>query len=216
MKVRLNLASSPLENNRRFIFGAALVGVFAVSAFVLLSVSAWRGWSANQALREDVSRLEQQMREYRRQRSELEKFFKLPETRELMNRAAFLNALIEQRSFPWTKVFSDLERRLPEGVRVVTVAPQMREGRVEVRMVIGASSDRGKLEFLKTLEAAPEFSRLQVLGETRPREGGAADAVVLELSALYDAGVAARAPAPPGGKAGKAASATPSKQAGQL
>jgi Tfp pilus assembly protein PilN len=213
MKVRLNFATAPLENHRRFVFGAVVIGGLALGALALLGVQAWQGWSANRALREDVARLEQQMRAYRQQRSELEKFFKQQETRELLNRAAFLNSLIEQRSFPWTKVFSDLERRLPEGVRVLTIAPQMRDGRVEMKLVVGAASDRGKLEFLKTLEQAPEFSRLHVVGESRPREGGTGDVVVLEIAALYDAAAVTKEPETPASGAGKPASRPPAKQA---
>jgi Tfp pilus assembly protein PilN len=189
MKVRLNLATAPLENHRRFVLSVGIIGVLALAALVLLGQNALSGWSANRTLRQEVSDLEKQMREYGEKRGELDAFFKEPSTREILNRAAFLNALIEQRSFPWTRVFSDLERRLPEGVRVLNIAPQMRDGRVEVKLTIGAATDRGKLEFLKTLESAPEFSRLQVLGESRPHEGGAADAVVVELAMLYDASV---------------------------
>ncbi len=79
----------------------------------------------------------------------------------------------------------DLERSLPEGVRVVSIAPKMTEGRVEVKLVVGALSDESKLKFLRALEASKEFSRIQVLAETRPTRAGEADRVYLELTAWY-------------------------------
>jgi Tfp pilus assembly protein PilN len=188
MKVRLNLASTPLENHRQFAIGVTLVGMLAISAFVLLGMNALYGWRANRALRQEISQLEQELKRNRELRRELESFFKQPETREIVNRGAFLNGLIEQRSFPWTKIFSDLERMLPEGVRVVSIAPQMQDGRVEVKLTIGASTDSSKIEFLKTLEAAPEFTHMRVGGESRPRDAGGGDVVVLELTVLYDSG----------------------------
>jgi len=185
MKVRLNLATSPLENNRRFIFGAGFVGVVAVALLVVLSTHSLRLWRANRAARSEASQLESEMRDFRRERRDLEAFFKQQDTREVMDRAAFLNGLIEQRSFPWTRVFMDLERLLPEGVRVVSLQPQMRDGRVEVRLVVGAPSDELKLEFVKTLDSAPEFNSIQVIGETRPTRGESTDRVLLELVAWY-------------------------------
>lgn len=185
MKVRLNLATSPLENNRRFALGAVLVGTFAVVALVLLSWRAYSVWRADKALRADRTSLEREMSDLRAERRKLEAYFIQPDVRPLRDRAAFLNALIEQRSFPWTKIFMDLERSLPEGVRVVSISPKMSEGRVEVKIVIGAVSDESKLKFLRALEESKEFSRIQLQAETRPSRPGEADKVYLELVARY-------------------------------
>jgi len=185
MKVRLNLATAPLENNRRFILGAGLVSTAAVLALVVLSVHVYRGWRADRELSAETLRLQAEIRDLQDQRGKFEEFFRASKTRELMDRAAFLNSLIEQRSFPWTKIFMDLERELPAGVRVVSISPRMQEGRVEVKLVVGATTDEGKLKFLKALENSREFSRIQVLTETRPARQGEADQVLLELAAWY-------------------------------
>ena len=137
MKVRLNLATSPLENNRRFVLGSTLLGAAALAALLMLSSSAFSNWNANRNVRNEMADLNGKMRDFRDQRKDLDEFFKLPETRKIMDRAAFLNALIEQRSFPWTKMFTDLERMLPEGVRVVSISPRMAGTRVEVKLNVG-------------------------------------------------------------------------------
>src|SRR5712692_7533212 len=185
MKIRLNLATSPLENNRRFVLGAAVVGTVAGLALVLLSAHAVSVWRADRAHRTRMVQLEAKLNDLENRRRDLEVFFNRSENAGLRDRAAFLNGLIEQRSFPWTKIFMDLERSLPEGVRVVSIAPKMNQGRVEVKLVVGASSDETKLKFLRALEASKEFSRIQVLAETRPTRAGEADRVYLELTAWY-------------------------------
>lgn len=205
MRPRLNLATAPLENHRRFLLGASFLGLLALGVMAVLVVTTYRGWRANRDLRIETSRLQSELQQFRTQRRELEDFFKLPETRQVMDRAGFLNALIEQRAFPWTRVFMDLERQLPIGVRVVSIAPRMEAGRVEVKLSVGASSDESKLKLLKALQGSPQFSRFQVTSEMRPTRQEEGDRVMLDLIIWYqsvDAPAAEGAP-PAGRPAGK-------------
>lgn len=198
MKPRLNLATAPLENQRRFFAVAIGVGLPALVIFAALAVAAYNDWRSTGERRAEVARLDAGLRDYQRRRADLEKSLAAPETKRVMERAAFLNGLIEQRSFPWTKMFTDLERELPTGVHVVSLSPRLQAGGVEVRMIVAAANDRGKLEFLRTLENSSEFTRLVVVSESRPtRQEDAADAVQVELVAQY---AAAEEPKAPGAK----------------
>jgi Tfp pilus assembly protein PilN len=185
MKVRLNLATSPLESQRRFALGAALLGTVAGVALGLLSWHTYRVWNADRDFRAKMTQQQKTMTGLGHQRQDLEAYFNRPDVLKVRNRSAFLNGLIEQRSFPWTKIFMDLERSLPEGVRVVSIAPKMSAGHVEVRLIVGAATDEGKLKFLRALEASQEFSRIQLLAETRPIKPEEIDRVILELTAWY-------------------------------
>lgn len=188
MKTRFNLASSPLENNRRFVAGAGLVGLLGLAAMFFLSQHAYRAWGANRVLRADVARLDTQIRDAQRQQEVLRGSFKSPQTKQILDRSAFLNALITERSFPWTKMFMDLEKILPPGVRVVSIAPQMdKEGNVRVSLVVGATGDEEKLKFLESLGSSPVFSDVTVTDETHPAHSAApnADHVLLSLEARY-------------------------------
>ncbi len=187
MQVRLNLATKPLENHRRFVALAALIGGAALALFVFLALETYGSLRANREMRGEVSRLQSELRDFRTERRDLEEFFKQPETKRVMDRAAFLNGLIEQRSFPWTKIFMDLEQRLPAGVRVVSISPKRKDERIELKLQVGATSDESKVKFLKTLEEAPEFDAVQVTGETRGKSGtgNEQDQVVVELLARY-------------------------------
>jgi Tfp pilus assembly protein PilN len=185
MKLRLNLATTPLENNRRFLVGYGLAGGVAFLLLLILSVQTYRTWRASHDLRADVARSEDQIHNFTRAQADLEAYFKLPVTRQVLDRAAFLNSLIEQRSFPWTKIFSDLEQILPPGVRVISIAPRMQGGKVEVKLLIGAASDDGILKFLKALESSPVFSGMQVKQGSHPTQASAGDRVLVELVAWY-------------------------------
>ena len=105
--------------------------------------------------------------------------------RQRRQRAAYLNALIQQRAFPWIKIFMDLERILPEGVRVVSIEPKLDGDNVKLAFIVGALSDESKLKFLKALESSPEFSHIELLSETRPDRPEQTDRVLLSLQAQY-------------------------------
>ena len=184
MKVRLNLATAPLENNRRFVLGAVIGGGLAVVLLVVLSVETYRNWRSSGETREEVGRLQADLAKFRDERRALEDFFNTPEARNIRGRADFLNGLIQQRSFPWTKIFENLEEKLPAGVRVASISPKMENGRVEVRLTVGANSDESKVKFLQALEESEEFSRVQVVSESRP-QSGEVDKLLLEVIAWY-------------------------------
>lgn len=182
--------------------GASFAGALALTVMVILGMATYRGWRANREMRNESARLQSELNQYRTERRELEDFFKQPETKRVMDRAAFLNALIEQRAFPWTKVFMDLERQLPTGVRVVSIAPRMDAGRVEVKLSVGATSDENKLKLLSALQESPQFSRFKVLSETRPTRDEEGDRVVVDLVIWYQSEPPGQ-PATPGRPAGK-------------
>ena len=185
MRIRLNLATSPPENIRRFLAGTALAGGAAAILLIVLAWTSYSSWHSERDHRVRVTQYEARIAELREQRRELQDFFNRREVMQLSERAAFLNHLIEQRSFPWTKIFMDLERIQPVGVRVVSISPKMAGSLVEVRLVIGATSDEAKLNFLRALESSKEFSRIQLMAETRPNASAGGDVVQIELVAWY-------------------------------
>jgi type IV pilus assembly protein PilN len=187
MKVRLNLATSPLESNRRFTVGALAIGILALLCLSLLSWRAYNVWSSDKEFRTRQDAIERRIESLQQERQSLSSFFAQPQTVKRRQRAAYLNALIQQRAFPWIKIFMDMERILPEGVRVVSIEPKLAGDSVQLKLVVGAATDEGKLKFLKMLETSPEFSHIQLLNESRPARPEQTDRVVLELQAQYSA-----------------------------
>ena len=80
----------------------------------------------------------------------------------------------------------DLEQTLPPGVRVVTISPRLQNGRAEVTLTVGASSDEARLKFLGALEKSKVFSKVQVKAEHRPEQVTGQDKIVLDLSVWYE------------------------------
>jgi type IV pilus assembly protein PilN len=185
MKVRLNLSTSPLESNRRFALGATVIGAIAILAMLVLSIRTFSVWRSDKVLRARQDTLELQITKLQQQRQGLSGFFENSQTVQRRQRAAYLNSLIQQRAFPWIKIFMDLEHILPEGVRVVSIEPKLTNDTVQLTFVVGAMSDESKLKFLKALEGSPEFSHIELKTESRPDKPEQTDRVLLSLQAQY-------------------------------
>jgi Tfp pilus assembly protein PilN len=185
MKVRLNLSTSPLESNRRFTLGASVIGALAFVLLIVLSQRAYSTWSSDKIFRARQVSLESQIATLERQRRSLATFFEDADNVKRRQRAAYLNSLIQQRAFPWIKIFMDLENILPEGARVVSIEPKLVGEDVQLRVLVGAASDESKLKFLKALEKSAQFSHIELLSESRPTRPEQSDRVMLELQAQY-------------------------------
>src|SRR5882672_2984882 len=105
MKVRLNLATSPLVSNRRFALGAGVIGVVAFAGFIFLSQHAYSVWRSDKLSRTRQAALEDDIASLQVQRQNLSGFFQNGDTVRRRERAAYLNSLIQQRAFPWIKIF---------------------------------------------------------------------------------------------------------------
>lgn len=189
MRVHLNLATKALETHRKFLVGAGLVSFVCGIIFLALG---WHVYSVRKVDAEVRARTDKTIAEMNlleRQRADLELFFAEPENARLHDRAAFLNALIDARSFDWTQMFMDLERVLPGGVRVQSIEPKQEKGRVHVTLTVDTSNEEAKLKFLKALEDSKVFTHVEVVKEQMPT-GGAPGVVIgdqktVELNAVY-------------------------------
>src|ERR1700720_3547301 len=162
MKVRLNIATKALETHRRFLVGAGLTAVFAGFAFLWLGWHVYSARKVDAELRVRTERTRQEMARLETQRKDLERYFNQKDIANLHDRAAFINTILDARSFNWTLMFMDLERILPEGVRVISIEPKQVAGHVEVKLSVGVTSDEAELKFERALEESKEFTESKV------------------------------------------------------
>ena len=183
MKVRLNLATKPLVSHRRFFASAGLVAVLGSILFLAL------GWHAGSEIRAQADLRRKEQDNERRaailqaRRRELDEFFARPENARLKERAAFVNGIIDERSFDWTQMFMDLEKIVPVGVHVLTIEPRLDKGHMFVRLTVGASGDDSKIKFLRAMENSPAFSNVRLVSVHNGQAAG--DPAMLELNAIY-------------------------------
>jgi len=188
MKVRLNLATNPLQTHRKFL---ALSGLIGAIAGVLVLALGWHVYSvrrSNEALRARAAAVRQEVVGLMGQREKLEEFFREEQNAKLNERSTFLNSLIDEQSLNWTQMFMDFEKVLPNGVRLVSIEPAHEKGRVLVKLQVGAISDEAKLKFMRALESSPAFKDLREVNEktSDPQQGtGDVDRLQIQLTVVY-------------------------------
>lgn len=185
MNLRLNLATAPQANNRPFLAASLLGGAAALIALVLLAHAAYSSWQDQRQLRAETSALQSQIRDNQREQRVLANYFRGPEAKRVLDRSQFLNSLIDERSFPWTNIFTDLERTLPAGVRVVSISPKFDNGRAEVDMQIGAQTGASEVQFLKAMENSKSFSGVVVKDVKQSENPTDPDNLVIDLTVWY-------------------------------
>jgi type IV pilus assembly protein PilN len=188
MKVRLNLATNPLQTHRKFLAVSGLIGALAGIVFLALAGHVYSVRKSNEVLRVRANGVRQEMVGLMRQRDELENFFKEEQNARLNERSTFLNSLIDEQSLNWTQMFMDLEKILPTGVRLVSIEPGHDKGQVLVKLQVGAISDEAKLKFVRALESSPAFKEVKEIGEiyVETQAGtGDLDRVQIQLTVVY-------------------------------
>ena len=186
MKVRLNLATKPLESHRRFLAGAGLSAFVAAVLFVALG---WHVYSVRKAateVRARTEKMDEEYAKYQEERNDLKRFFDQKSIKGLSDRAAFINGIIAERSYNWTQMFMYLERILPGGAHILSIEPKQVSGHVELNLTFGAANDEVKLKFVRALETSKQFSDVKLQNEVRPSAGStSSDLWVVHLSTFY-------------------------------
>src|SRR6266480_1050485 len=90
MKVRLNLATKPLETHRRFLVGAGLTAVVAGLLFLALGWHVHTARKVDAELRARTGKMRQEMAKLEAQRRDLERYFSQKDITNLHDRARSL------------------------------------------------------------------------------------------------------------------------------
>jgi Tfp pilus assembly protein PilN len=167
-----NLATRPFRNEHlpAVLMTLALVGLVGLSlkhALVLRGLLP----SRTAAVDGEVRALDQELSGLRSEALSLPR--PTPEARKLSEWQA-LRGLVDQRAFSWTRLLSRLEDVLPPGVKIASVAPTVKDGRITVEIgAVGRTITDG-FGFMKVLEAAADFEDVvpSSVGQTQGGDGG--------------------------------------------
>ena len=151
----LNLASRPARNETLPTLG------FYVGLVVLLVLSVEHGFvvralmpDRTSARRAEVARLQAEAASIRSRAAALRS--PAPD-KAVVARWAAIKDLVDKRTFSWTKLLSRLERLIPEGVRITSIAPAVEKGTIQLDLAVEAQSYDEGLVLLQRLQERAAF-----------------------------------------------------------
>jgi Tfp pilus assembly protein PilN len=158
-----NLARLPFRNERlpNLLFALAAVALVALTvrhAFLVRALLPGR----TSALHEEVTRLEAETVRLRAEQASLRGV--APEPKALA-RWLVVKELVDRRAFSWTNLFARLEERLPEGARLVSIAPTVHRGEIALDVQAVVRSPEVGWQFIRILEEGGDFADVFPLSE---------------------------------------------------
>lgn len=201
IRITLNLGRRPAENLRRvrLVWGGAL-GLLAALLLMLATV-ALVGWLGTRHIQAQTAALRAEMAPLQADQARAQAPLRDPQTRAVLDRAAFFNQLIDRKSVSWTRLFERLEQIMPSGVELVSLRPLARDGAQAVDVRFASETLPPAIAFVQALESSGDFAaaRVERESEAAPPALGSAPGpntpprFQLEVTALYRPQAAAAA-----------------------
>jgi len=155
--LRTNLSTRPFYNER------AVHVVLALVAIVVLGVSAWQlqrivSLSRHKTeLNAAIARDRNEAANLRQQAANVRRGVNQQDLRLIATEAKEANQLIAQRTFSWTALFNQLEATLPPEVMLVSIRPDIRDGKTTIAMEIQGRRTEDIVNFFDQLEKTGQF-----------------------------------------------------------
>jgi type IV pilus assembly protein PilN len=171
MRISLNLATRPFAD-----FGPALKRLrIAMGILLLIAIGLVFGLRAfdkkAEAARARDHSLDGQIAQIAQERQSYKELMRQPANALLVQQAATLNRLFDEKSFSWTLAMEDLETVLPGGVQVSTLEPaRAKDGHITLHLRVIGPRDRA-VELVRNLEHSKRFLSPRIVGENTEAAG---------------------------------------------
>ncbi|MDX1501019.1 MAG: hypothetical protein R3325_01565 [Thermoanaerobaculia bacterium] len=203
---QLNLASRPFRNDRPLTRLALLLWVVVAVLTLVNGFVYYRHFAGSRLTGEQQAELRRQIAEEEERLGELREALAELSVARTNERARYLNALIVERAFSWSRLFDRLAEALPANVRLAALVPNFATRGRSARRVSSrtlddevileirgtARTDTALLEFVDRLFAHPSFLGPNLRSE-RLNEGGGYD---FTLNVVYHPTASEGEPAP--------------------
>jgi Tfp pilus assembly protein PilN len=151
----LNLACRPFRNER------LPATVFGLACVVLLGLTAWQVVQVRRLLPSQTEarhrRIEALEDEARRLREEAGRLQTVRADPAAVARWTLVKQLVDQRAFSWTQLFGLFETLLPDGVRLVSITPNVRRGQIQLTVTAVVREPGQGWQLVRVLEDSGHF-----------------------------------------------------------
>jgi len=158
--IHLNLAARPYRDYRPVYLTVAAMALITI---VLLGYNVITGYEyliETEQTRSEITALDEETARERELAKTLDARIETIDLRALDRKSRFINAQIKERAFSFSGLLDDLERTLPDDVRLVDLNPHFDdEGTIRLGLSCSARAREGMIDFLNRLYADASFEK---------------------------------------------------------
>ncbi len=175
MRLKINLATQPYEDARRFLIAwSSVIGVLAI-LLIALTIGLVSHWRQYRQRRANINREQQILQDLNAKQQQDLAILNRADNRDVREKSQFINELIRRKEVSWTTVFTDLEQLMPSHLRVLGVAPHYEEDKVMIQMQLAGDSRDRAAELARRMEKSRVFRDAQIIsesagGQAQPRQ----------------------------------------------
>jgi Tfp pilus assembly protein PilN len=182
MRININLASQKYEDAGEFYarWGTALGLVLLVTLGLLFL--GWHYYQLTAGARKRVDQLHERIARLDQERVRNEAVLNRPENQDVRDQSRFWNDVIDQKSFSWTRLLSDLEKIMPKRAYLESVQPTITtDKRLQLRLMIAGEKLDDAVDLVKKMEHSEHFRGTYIGQETPPHSTTAGSAPISEF-----------------------------------
>lgn len=157
MRVSLNLATLSTPRERYALAWSIPLALLGIVGLVALSYSAVFNYREYHNIAENLESLNHQEQALKARDAALRSDLDQPQERALVQKAHFINGLIEERQLSLPALTQRVTKLLPESVRLTGLGVSRDKSGIEVRISVVGHDEDGLEKFMGNLEDAPDF-----------------------------------------------------------
>ena len=193
MRLNINLASQPYEDARRFmITWSSVLGGLSVILLVLTIILV-KHWQNYRYMSTNLHREDQVLQDLNNKQRQGLDILNQASNKDVRDKSEFINSLIKRKEVSWTRIFVDLERLMPSHLRVLGIAPKLKDDKIMIEMVLDGDSRDKAAELARRMERSNVFRDAQIDDEALGSNNGQPD-YHFHMTAEYVAGLTLTTP----------------------
>ncbi len=170
--LRTNLSTRPFYNMRAVHVALGALALVVATMTIVNIVQLVRLTTSERTLGARAQQDEQQAQQLRDDARRIRSQIDAKELNQVAAAAQEANAIIDLRTFSWSKLFSEIETTLPENVRLTNFRPvEDRQGRLVVNLRVQARRVPDLDSFIDNLEKTGKFHEVLAAEEQTNQEG---------------------------------------------
>lgn len=188
MRIDINLASQRYEDARQFYFRWSAAFVLVIGITLGLGMMGWYHYHSSSTDRQRIRDLQERINGLEQDRRHAEEILNRPENRDVRDQSRFWNDVIDQKSFSWTALLTDLEKIMPGRAYLVSVQPTLTpEKRLKLKLTINADNHENGLELQSKMEHSDHFHEALIVSEGVHQAQGAGPASTPVVEFVFEA-----------------------------